>query len=448
VNQDNDTCKGTQDQDKAVLWAEQIRALFTGDLEESAKSTGALLRKRGVKSAFELLKLLLICAIATMSMRMLSLSAVSLNIADISDTAMRKRIIKSVAWLTLLLNTMLPTRSLNQKSGNVLGLKKTVHLVDGSNVVITGKEGEAIRVHMSYNLNIDSMDEVKVTDKHTAEGFAHYTIQAGDIYIADAGYGKAKMYEYVTKRGADVVLRCTPNHLKLLDLNGQPIEMSKKLDITKKVMDFKCYVLNGKKKTLARIVASQLPEDKKPDAIKKKKRQASKRQTKQIRPETLVYAEWVIILTSLNEAYTAEEVLTIYRSRWQVELLFKRIKQQFSITKIRSCTLKYAQALVLLWLIIWSIVEKQVYQAEIYLIEKEMDMSRFSLWQFSSYYFERIKAMLESQWATLLDPMADIEIIMEKLQNHKQHNRPNQHYELHFNSNLEQNDNGEISEAA
>ena len=448
MNQNNNTCNGTQDQDKAALWAEQIKSLFPTDLDESAKFTGALIRKREVKSAFGLLKLLLICAISTMSMRMLSLSAISLNTADISDTALRKRLIKSVAWLTLLLNTLLPTRVLKQKSENVFGLRKTVHLIDGSNIVIAGKKGDAIRMHMSYNLNIDSMDEVKVTDKHTAEGFAHYTIQAGDVYIADAGYGKAKMYEYVIRRGADVILRCTPNHLKLADLNGIPIDMSKKLDKTKQVMDFKCYVLNGKKKTLARIVASQLPEDKKLDAINKKKRQASKRQTKQIRPETLVYAEWVIILTSLSEAYTAEEVLTIYRSRWQIELMFKRIKQHFSITKIRPCSLKYAQALVLLWLIIWTLVERQVYQAELFLIEKKMDMSRFSLWEFSSYFFESLKNMIESQWATLLDPIEDIEIIMEKLQNHKQHNRPNQHYEYHFNNNFEHNNSDDMSNAA
>ena len=445
MNQNNNTCSGSQDQDMAVLWAEQIKAIFPTDLDESAKTAGALIRKRGVKSALDLLKLLLICAVSTMSMRMLTLSAISLKMADISDTAVRKRLIKSITWLTLVLNTMLPRPT--QKKGKPC-VNRVVHLVDGSNIVKAGKDGEAYRIHMSYNLNIGSMDEVKVTDKHTAEGFAHYSIQAGDIYIADTGYGKAKMYEYVTKRGGDAVFRCTPNHIKLEDLNGNPIEMVNKLDKEKQVVDFKCFVINDKKKTLARIVASQLPEDKKADSIKRKKKQASKEQTKQIRPETLIYAEWVIILTSLDDAYSAEEVLAIYRSRWQVELLFKRIKQHFKITKIRPCSAKYGEALVLLWLIIWALVEKQAYLAEIHLYEKGASMDRFSPWMFTSYFFEKQKTMIESQWAILLDPIVDIKAIMEKLQDHKRHDRLNQYFEYRYNFSYERNESHDSSWAA
>ena len=158
-----------------------------------------------------------------------------------------------------------------------------------------------------------------------------------------------------------------------------------------------------------------------------------------MRPETLVYAEWVIIMTSLDESYTAEKILSIYRSRWQVELLFKRIKQHFKVTKIRASSLKYGQALVLLWLIIWALVERQVYLAEIHLIEKGMDMRRFSPWAYSSYFFNRLKTMIESLWATILDPIADIDVIAAKLQNHKQHNRLNQYFEYHLNCFLELN---------
>jgi len=445
VNQNNNTCNDSQDQGIATLWAEQIKAIFPTDLDESAKTWGALIRKREVKSAIDLLRLLLLCAVSTMSMRMLTLSAKSLKVADISDTAVRKRLIKSIAWLTLLLNTLLPSPTQNKMKP---GIKRTVHLIDGSNYVKAGKSGETYRVHMSYNLSINSMDEVKVTDKHTAESFAHYSIQAGDIYIADAGYGKANNYVNVTKRGGDVIFRCTPNHIKLEDLNGSPIEMAKKLDKEKQVVDFTCFIINGKKKTLTRIVASQLPEDKKAESVKRKKRQASKRQTKQIRPETLIYAEWVIILTSLDGAYSAEEVLAIYRSRWQVELLFKRIKQHFKVTKIRPCSAKYGEALVLLWLIIWALVERQSYLAELYLLEKGADMSRCSQWQITSYFFERQKILIEMQWAILLDPMADIEIIAEKLQNHKRHDRPNQNFEYRFNNDFQPNDCDDKSEAA
>ena len=118
MNQNNNTCNGTQDQENAVCWADQIRASFSGDFEESAKTTGALIRKREFKSAYDLLKLLLLFAVTSKSLRILSVAAMSLKIADLTDTALRKRIIKSVTWLTLILSTMLPTRALKQGNGH------------------------------------------------------------------------------------------------------------------------------------------------------------------------------------------------------------------------------------------------------------------------------------------------------------------------------------------
>ena len=47
----------------------------------------------------------------------------------------------------------------------------------------------------------------------------------------------------------------------------------------------------------------------------------------------------------VKEEYTAKQVLVIYRSRWQIELLFKRIKQHFKVTKIRPSSEKYAKSL-------------------------------------------------------------------------------------------------------
>lgn len=54
--------------------------------------------------------------------------------------------------------------------------------------------------------------------------------------------------------------------------------------------------------------------------------EASKKRRK-LRPETLEYAEYVIIFTTVNRhAFKKKDVLTLYRGRWQVELVFKRLK--------------------------------------------------------------------------------------------------------------------------
>ena len=57
------------------------------------------------------------------------------------------------------------------------------------------------------------------------------------------------------------------------------------------------------------------------------RRKSSKHGT-QLQPETLVYAEYVMVLTTFPEAeFPTAQVLECYRLRWQVELVFKRFKQ-------------------------------------------------------------------------------------------------------------------------
>ena len=59
--------------------------------------------------------------------------------------------------------------------------------------------------------------------------------------------------------------------------------------------------------------------------------EASRKQT-ELRPETLEFAEYIFVLTSLPTAVlNVEEVLEIYRARWQIELCFKRLKSLFQL---------------------------------------------------------------------------------------------------------------------
>ena len=237
--------------------------------------------------------------------------------------------------------------------------------------------------------------------------------------------------EYVVDRKADVILRITPNNVRLVEKNGEIIDMAKRLKTDKSVIEINCFI-KGKSKLLPiRIIASRLPEDKRADAIKRKIKTAKKKQQK-IKPETLIYAEWVIIATTLDDTYTNSEILTIYRSRWQIELLFKRIKQHFNVTKIKASTPKYAVALITLWLIVWTLSERQIILHEWCLIKKGMGIdSQHSAWTLSSYCFLRIKTVIESVWSILLDPVKDIEIIKKRLQNHKS-SRVNQYANYHW----------------
>ena len=91
-------------------------------------------------------------------------------------------------------------------------------------------------------------------------------------------------------------------------------------------------------------IAHKLPVDKTAQARKRKTRKACKNQHR-IGTETLLDAGWVVVITSLDTRYCGEEILHLYTSRWQVELLFKRFKQNFSIHTIEECKISFIQVI-------------------------------------------------------------------------------------------------------
>jgi hypothetical protein len=136
-------------------------------------------------------------------------------------------------------------------------------------------------------------------------------------------------------------------------------------------------------------------------------------------------------MTSLDESYSAECILKLYRIRWQIELLFKRIKQFLNVTRLRAATVQHSKVLVLLLLIIWSLVERQVVAAEICLKARQANMSRFSPWTMCGFFLHVFKSMLNQLWIFCLDTNIDLLGIYKRLCNHKAR-RINQYFEFHF----------------
>lgn len=58
-----------------------------------------------------------------------------------------------------------------------------------------------------------------------------------------------------------------------------------------------------------------------------------------------------------------------------MELLFKRFKQNFSVTSLKVGNIKYAETEVLLWLVIWAIPEWLLFLAEYFLVKKGKTIS-------------------------------------------------------------------------
>jgi hypothetical protein len=94
-------------------WEEQVLKRLPPDTEEEAFKLRAFVRCREIASVGDLLRALLAYVLCVSSFRQLGSWAVLLGIANISDTAWRKRLKSANGWLLWLLGALLATIGAN-----------------------------------------------------------------------------------------------------------------------------------------------------------------------------------------------------------------------------------------------------------------------------------------------------------------------------------------------
>lgn len=418
-------------QEHFKIWDQKILPYFPKNLDQTGVQSGALQRKRRIHSIYDLLKILFLYACSNISFRVLAAAACTLGLCSVSDTALRKRFSKAAPFLQEVLHSMLSDLFPHSQDSLLKGVKNVL-LVDASIVRQTGIRQEQERIHLCYSLNQNRMNQIKVTDHHTPESLTHFPFQKGDLILADAGYGTAKNYIYAQEQHADVILRITPKTFCLYDADGEKLSLVSLLKQAQKqgkgLVDVFGFCRYKNKTGCVRIVAQQLPKEQADKARKKKQRKAVKNQ-RSITQDTLFCAGYIVLITTLGAEYSGEEILHLYRSRWQIELLFKRFKQNFSITVAKAGSKQYAETMILLQLIIWVIAERQQFLCECYLKEKAKDETIIlSTYENSKIAFEQIKAILCLPWGLFIDPTNDKYI---RFLSQKKRRRNNQNEEFH-----------------
>lgn len=425
-----DTKKNTLLQVVSSNWDKKIASHLPQDFDLLLKQSGCVKRFRGVSCAVDLLKAVFLYSVSGLSFSMLSTAMHALSIASLSDTAWKKRFSSLAPFLQTLLSHLLAERITT--SSCEASSTRPVFFVDASVVRQQGKKQRQQRVHLCYSFSENQVSQIQVSDHHTAESLQHFSMKPGDIFLADAGYGTAKNYAYATEKKADVILRMTPSNLPIYDVDGKKIDVLTFLKEEKgkkeTIKERFGWILYQKKPYFVRIVVAKLPEGKANEARKRKRRKASKNQYK-LREKTLFYAGYLILMTSLGVEYGKEEIVHLYRSRWQIELLFKRWKQNLSIQTIRRGGEAYAKTMVCAWLLIWILVEKQLILAEQYLYQKrESEIQSISLWNVCRYHFIQVKELLCMSWSLFVELELEREWKYLTLQKRR---RINQNEEFH-----------------
>ena len=217
------------------------------DLDVTAKEYGAITKIKELKCGGLLLQLLFIYTMGAMSFSMIFVIAYVMCKCNISDEAWRQRFNKCNAWLLFLLESSLIEYSPMKMYSIYIEQQMQVYLLDASTVKQVGKNGRELRLHTCYNYTKGAIEEVVITDNHTAEGTNLFKIEPLSLYIANA------------------LFRLTPNQVKLCgNAKGVgKVNMLKRLKTKKNNIDFRCFIHYGRGKySPVRIIASRLPEDK------------------------------------------------------------------------------------------------------------------------------------------------------------------------------------------
>lgn len=83
--------------------------------------------------------------------------------------------------------------------------------------------------------------------------------------------------------------------------------------------------------------------------------------------------------------------------------MFKRFKQNFAMTQIKAGSSSYAETEVLLWLILWTMTEKQAFLTECCIAEKEKRRGSYSVYETSKINFLQIKEILCLSWSLFVN---------------------------------------------
>ncbi len=174
-------------------------------------------------------------------------------------------------------------------------------------------------------------------------------IEKGDLLLRDLGYFKISVFKAISIMGAYFLSRLMPRvHFYLQEKDIEPLDLGKYLS-HKNLSMLKIIEINGflgKEKVSTRLIIYRQP----PEVTAKRLREANKNQRK--KGETISASKKLLLHFSMfvtnihQELLSAELIGTVYRLRWEVELIFKRWKSQLEIDHLKGIHVERIDCLI------------------------------------------------------------------------------------------------------
>jgi len=315
---------------------------------DKARELNAFRRARGIVDPRALLRVMLIHLAEGCGLRETAARAALAGLADVSDVALLKRLRSCGAWFEWLARQLREQLQLRGESPGAvpeLLAGRTLKAVDGSVVTEPGATGSMWRLHYCISLPQLQCQQVHLGLRDEGETLRRFEVSAGDVLLADRGYAHPSGIAHVKRRGADVIVR-----INLVTLPLQEPDTGRRLDVLARARTLQIgqagawpavVTLKGKASSKpAEHIAGRLCIVRKTNEAAQKARKRVQRESQRngsaLQPQTLEAADYVLIFTTLGDEVPAQQVMEVYRLRWQIELEFKRLKSLIELGHLKK----------------------------------------------------------------------------------------------------------------
>lgn len=309
--------------------ASLLRVMPTG-YEEACFSTGAIIRKRDIKDPNDLMMLALFHLLTGCSLIEVSEISKLAKLGNISDVAFMKRFSNCNEWFKWILAAIQNTTPgiIHYNIPERLS-KYRILAVDASDVAEKGASGRIFRLHFALDIGNMQAALYNITSNSIGEHLRNFELAKGDLVIADRIYSSITGIEYCLSKDCHYIARMRANSFKPYNAEGKQLDLLS-IMTGKESGELNAFVRKERGENAGKLIPVRICFKKKDkDALdstrKKMKRKESKKQTA-ISKSAYAFNEYIVLCTSLDRTITAEEVIELYRYRWQVELYFKRLK--------------------------------------------------------------------------------------------------------------------------
>ena len=312
---------------------DQFTQELPSNYQEMAYKFKAFARPRKIRSPLQLLEVVMLYCGMDFSLRSCAGQIAQMQ-GYISDTAVNDRLEACVPWVKAMLVSVFGFESVvNNGSLRLI-------VIDGSTVQEPGAKQTTYRLHIAIDLVSLTFHQVELTTDKEGEHLDHYQLGEGDVVLLDRGYNQPKTLVPFIDRGGEVILRYNPHGMNLFSRNDAimtKINWQEELyQLDEKPTAIPVYLCHDGKRIEGYLHTIPLPEEKAKEA-RRKARKRAKKKGRSASKRVLYISGWVLIFSSLPlEIINTKTASEIYRVRWQVELVIKRMKSLLNIDKLRA----------------------------------------------------------------------------------------------------------------